>query len=151
MKKLLIAIILFTLSIAGFGQVTKGFFQPVKTNPYFDQTRELTVDRTTGLWLLRMSAGATANLFTINKETKKIELSTFSKIGMGLSYAHYKDVDGLPYNDFSINGFLFVPTAGEYTTSIAVTVSAFQYLQAGINYDAGLKQFGLLTGVKYSF
>lgn len=150
MKRLLV-ILSFLFIIGGLqAQVFNGFWQPVKNQAYYDQTLEKSVDRATGIWLMRLSAGVTANVFTYNKELKKIEQEAFSKFGLGITYAHYRDGE-TPYNDFSINGFVFFPTGDQLTTSAAITVGALQFIQVGCLYDFTLKQFGVLTGLKYTF
>lgn len=151
MKRLFIGL-LFMFVFAGMeAQVFNGFWQPVKRQSYYDPTLEKSVDRAAGIWLMRMSAGVSANLFTYNKETKKIDQEAFSKFGLGLSYAHYRDGE-TPYNDFSVNGFLFFPANGDImSTSVAVTVGALQFIQVGCLYDFNIKRFGVLTGLKLTF
>ena len=151
MKRLIIILAFITMAVSVEAQAFNGFWQPVKNQAYYDQTIEKSVDRAAGIWLMRMSAGVSANVFTYNKETKKIEQEAFSKFGLGLSYAHYKDGE-VPYNDFSVNAFIFFPANGdEMTTSAAITVGALQFLQLGCLYDFTLKKFGVLTGLKLTF
>jgi hypothetical protein len=151
MKKLFIGLMFIFMFISMEAQIFDGFWQPVKRQSYYDPALEKSVDRAAGIWLMRMSAGVSANLFTYNKETKKIEQDAFSKFGLGLSYAHYKDGE-VPYNDFSVNAFMFFPADGDImSTSLAVTVGALQFIQVGCLYDFTLKKFGVLTGLKYTF
>ena len=145
MKRLvvfLIALFFVTTINAQF----KGFWQPVKQNPYF--AKELTADKAwNGVILVRMSAGVVATATTYNFSEKVWTQSAFNAVGFGLSANHYNNNNGEPYNDWSVNAFLF---ANE-TLSIAVTGSAWQYFQAGVIYTPKNKSVGFLTGLKYSF
>ena len=160
MKKLLIAFAFLAIALTGFGQKIS-MFLPVPDDLF---TSEVTIDRTfrgTLIWLPRWAAGVTASQLNFNKVTKKLEIGAFSKYGIGLSMAHYVEVDGLPYNNFSINGFLFIPTQNEiYNFSLGITASAFNFwglnLQAGIDFEPGKIKSDYfpvapLIGVKYNF
>jgi hypothetical protein len=149
---LLFGIILISISVSA-----QYFWQPVKNHPYFDQKLTKSVDRISGIWLVRLSAGVIADELKYNKVSKVLEQQAFNKMGLGVSWNHYKDNAGNPYNDFSVNGFLFVPSGATPTNmSIAVTASVFQFLQAGINLEPALFNsdyfpVSLLVGLKYSF
>jgi hypothetical protein len=127
-------------------QVFRGFFKPVSEQPYF-KTKEITADRNlNGVFLVRMSAGVVATQTIYDFETKSWSQTALNAVGFGLSFNHYKQL-AEPYNDWSINGFLF---ANE-KVSFALTASAWQYFQGGVIYTPGVKQIGFLTGFKYSF
>lgn len=154
MKKLLITIAFLTITSAGFSQ---SIWEPIPEDLF---TAESTVDRTfrgTSIWLPRWTAGISASQLNYNKVTKKLEPVSFSKIGIGFSWAHYVESDGLPYNNFSVNAFLFLPTLNtDNIISLAVTVSALQYLQIGFDFEPGKWNSDYfpvspLLGLKYTF
>jgi hypothetical protein len=158
MKKLLVIILLFGITVAVSSQ---SIWRPIPKNLF---KGPLTADRTikaTGIWLPRWTAGVSATQLNYNKVTKKLELGTFSKYGIGLSYAHYIDVEGLPYNNFSLNGFMFIPTQGVADAfSLGLTVSALDIfgmsLQAGVDFEPGKIKSDYfpvspLLGIKYTF
>ena len=147
MKKLILIFTAFFAVIIANGQGFNGFFKPVEAQPYF-QAKEITADRNlNGVFLVRMSAGVVATQTTYDFENKLWSQTAFSSVGFGLSFSHYKQIADAPYNDWSINGFLF---ANE-KVSFALTASAWQYFQAGVLYTPGVKAIGFLTGLKYNF
>jgi len=160
MKRLIVIVLLLGFAIAGFSQ---SIWKPVPKNLF---KKPLTSDsriqiQGVGVWLPRWTAGVSATQLNYNKVTKKLEIGTFSKYGVGLSYAHYVEVEGLPYNNFSVNGFMFIPTNNDANAfSLGLTVSALDVfgmsLQAGIDFEPGkIKSdyfpISPLLGVKYTF
>ena len=77
-------------------------------------------------------------------------MTSFSKVGLGISAAHFVPVNDVPYNNFSINGFVFFPT-NDSGLSFVVSASALQYLSLGVGYDVKLKTIFGLTGIVYTF
>jgi hypothetical protein len=147
MKKLLIALsLLLTVTLCQ----AQSIWQPVPSTLFKAKSAPFGVVATPGTWIPRFSAAVVATQFTYNKETKNLDMSSFSKVGMGISYVHYVPVNDVPYNNFSLNGFVFFPT-NDSGISVAVTVSALQYISAGIGYDVKLKSPFALTGLTYTF
>jgi hypothetical protein len=100
-------------------------------------------------WLFRLSAGVMATQWNI--ENKQIVQSSFNKVGLGASYSHFIQTETGPYNNVSVNGFVFFPTDGGSKLTIAATVSTLKYINVGLCYDFGTKKPGLLTGISYTF
>jgi hypothetical protein len=147
MKKL-IAILFFAIFTASaFGQ---GIFKPVPDNLFKSHSPNYTAIQNASVWLPRFSAAVVANQFTYNKETKNLDMTSFSKVGLGISYSHFVPVNDLPYNNFSANAFVFFPT-NDSGVSFALTVSALQYINVGAGYDVKLKTPFILTGIAYTF
>jgi len=141
-----------------------GFFYSVKDNPALkiDNNKALSVNNTTHLVRFDMNVGGVGYLY--NKVEKQLELTSFLKVGMGLSYSFYKVEEGKePYNYLSLSGFLFlpIPETGQ-KSSIAVAISAFNMFglnlspQIGLNFEPSLINsdyfpIAPLVGLKYNF
>jgi len=157
MKRVLFVLFLIVCSIAVSAQNPwHGFFKPVdKAN--------LALSPLTGdanQWLFRFSVGVTGTETVYNKVDKRLEQWGLIKSGAGLSFARYKLMpDGSLYNDISINGFVLTPvTENDTYISIAVTVGAWEIVQAGLNvtpayFKEGAEYFpvSLLFGLQYKF
>jgi len=150
MKKILLLITLFACTgILGYSQ---GIFKPVPSDLFTSGTYYVKQAKNTHVWLPRLSAGVVANQFTYNKTTGNLDMSSFTKVGLGISYAHFVPGETEPYNDYSFNGFIFLPTKEpESGLALALTVSALKYINAGMGYDFGPNKFFLLTGLTYTF
>lgn len=153
MKKFLFLVVLMSFTLMTFGQSKfKGFFKPVSYDTPALHTRAL--GEATNVWLLRPIVTLSAVQFTWNPELKQFDSNAFSSTGMGISYAHYIDVNNEPYNNF---GFNLLVLLNSYTidqaasVSLAGTISALKFVSLGGGYDIGKKVFFLLTGVSYSF
>ena len=149
MKKTLLILIFAIIGIASYAQ---SIWKPVPADLFKTYNKSLTVGQVqkTVEWIPRISAGLIAVQWTL--EDGIIQQSAFNKVGLGFSYARFIDNEGTPYNDLSVNGFVFFPTDGSSSAlTIAATVSALKYIQVGLDYDFGLKKVGLLTGIAYTF
>lgn len=144
MKKLIIILLFMCTSSLGFSQ---GLLKPVPADLF--ETNQKAIE-SSHMWISRISAGVIANQFTYNVDTKHLDMTSFSKVGLGMSYAHFIPVEGLPYNNYSLNGFIFFPTDGS-GLSLAATLSALEYISAGFGYDFGVNKVFLLTGITYTF
>jgi hypothetical protein len=156
MKKILFVLSLLAIFAIGNAQRTRvGLFSPVPTNLFtYAESADnglIKASNGTSVWIPRFTAGIVANQFTYNTATKNLDMSAFSKVGMGISYAHYVPVNDLPYNNFSLNGFVLFPVQDESGFSLALTVSALQYINIGAGYDFGFKKVFGLTGLVYTF
>jgi hypothetical protein len=147
MKKLIVILLFAVFTASAF---TQGLFRPLPDNLFKTNMAALNAPQNVSVWIPRLSAGVVANQFTYNKETKNLDMTSFSKVGLGISYAHYIPINDAPYNNFSVNGFLFFPT-NESGLSLVVSVSALQYVSIGAGYDIKLKQVFALTGITYTF
>ena len=154
MKKL---ILLLLVIVSTFTIEAQSIWKPVPKDLF---SAELSADRTVkgnSVLLPRWTAGISAEKLNYNKVTKKLEPESFSKIGIGFSLANYIDVNGEPYNNWSVNAFLFLPTLNtDNIISLAVTVSALQYLQIGFDFEPGKWNSDYfpvspLLGLKYTF
>ena len=130
-------------------QSFKGFLKPVPDN---------ILARNPGHseWLFRPSVTITAMKYTyIHEEGKPFEVSSFSEIGVGLSYQHFIDNEGALYNNYGFSLlFLFKAVPGETNEpgiSLAGTVNVLQYINLGAGFDLTNKKVFLLTGIIYSF
>ena len=132
-------------------------FAPVPDNLF---AREQTADKnfiTESKFLPRFTFGVNGNLLLYNKVLKQFEQQDYARAGAGLSMAHYKPgVDGTPFNDWSLNFLVLKPLAGDASISYAVTVSAFTFFQAGIDFCPALIKtdyfpVGPTFGLKYTF
>ena len=146
MKKLIIILLFACTSVLVFPQ---GIFKPVPADLFSIGQKDVVL---THAWIPRIAAGVIANQFTYNVETKNLDMSSFSKVGLGMSYAHYIPVDGLPYNNYSLNAFVFLPVVEPQSgLALAATVSALKYINVGIGYDFGVNKVFGLTGIQYTF
>jgi len=133
----------------------RGFFKPVTSDMF-------AADKAAGSqFLLRPTVGVTANLLKWDNTLKKVVNLSFARVGIGLSYAHFIEVEGTPYNNYSIDGFILLPTDTEVTYfSLGVAFSALDIYgfspHIGPLYDFNksrsfIDNIGLMTGVKITF
>lgn len=149
MKKLIVLLLFVSLTLASYSQ---GLFKPVPQDLFTSGDHALKATGASSVFIPRISAGLIANQFSYNSTTKELDLSSFSKVGLGLSVAHFIPIDELPYNNYSINAFIFFPTQQpENGLSIALTISTLKYINIGAGYDFGVKRVFALTGVTYTF
>jgi len=151
MKKLIVLLLLAGLFATASAQIKRvSLFQPVPSNLFDQDNIGLKALKNGSVFIPRISAGVIANQFTYNKDTKQIDMTSFSKVGLGLSYAHFIPLNDEAYNNYSFNAFVFFPV-DESGLSLALTVSALQYINIGLGYDLGNKQVFGLTGITYTF
>lgn len=163
MKKVVIISMLFLMTIVTMGQSKwSGFFKPVTTanNITFRTAMRNRVEEgfeaegKASVWLFRPVVTLSAVQFTWDVTSKQFNSSAFSSTGMGISYAHYIDVNNAPYNNFGFNLLVLMNTSdteNPASVSLAGTVSALKFVSLGAGYDLGRKVFFMLTGVSYSF
>jgi hypothetical protein len=156
MKKgiILIAFLLIGLSVSA--QTKNKLFTPVTYSQLVNEIGVKGVDKVAdGAFILRFQATLAATVSKYDSETKKVVSTPLSRIGGGLSYAHYIPVDGVPVNNYSFNGLVLIPTDAITSMGIALTASIF-HVDAGVVYDfvKGKKfkdNIGFLTGVSLTF
>lgn len=153
MKKVVIISMLFLMTIVTMGQSKwSGFFKPVTYDAPSLKTRD--IREPTNMWLFRPVVTLSAVQFTWDKNLKQFNSNAFSSTGMGISYAHYIDVNNTPYNNFGVNLLVLMNTStteDPASVSLAGTISALRFVSLGAGYDLGRKVFFMLTGVSYSF
>jgi hypothetical protein len=146
MKKIFLVACLLFISLGVFSQ---GFFKPVSKDLFALKAGETTP---TSVWLFRPSVELTAMQFTL---TKPVQVESLTSLGAGVSYQHFVEVDGLPYNNFGVNALLlFNQDIGGVEPSslgVAITVNALQYVNVGAGYSFGVKKFCILTGIVIHF
>lgn len=134
----------------------RGFFKPVKYETLQTNLQGFTgLETKTNTWLFRPAVELSALQLTWNKEFKTFQSSMLTSAGIGISFAHYIDNNGVPYSDYGFNLLVLTDTeiAGVTFSDlyIAGTVSAFQFVSVGAGYNLGLRQFFFLTGIVYNF
>lgn len=148
MKKLIIIVAILVVSLPISAQF-QGFFKPTSQILKFDRER---ADYASDVWLFRPTVAVTAMQFWIENP---VRVASLSQLGTGISYAHYTDNNGEPYQNFGANLLVMFSQdlAGVEPTklSLALTGTAFQYVSVGGGYCFGEKKFFILTGVTYSF
>ena len=148
MKKLLIALFFVVITVTITAQ---GLFKPVPKN-LFSGERDLKA--TNSAWLMRLNAGVVGTSYAKNKETGTFEVLPLNALGFGISYLHYKDVEGLPFNDFGFNALLLQNTqtpgmgVGVYGT---YNTGPIGLLNVGGHYDFISNRFMLDTGLTFHF
>jgi hypothetical protein len=158
MKASMVLVLFFAIGIGASAQSKwDGFFKPV-TN---ETLQKVQGDKAMpGTFLFRPSVTLVATEFRLgygeDGSFDGLNSSYLSKTGIGISYAHYIDSQGEPFNDYSINGMLMFPTEGQTNLGVALTVSALRYINVGFGYDiikgVPFKQnIFFLTGVQYTF
>lgn len=149
MKKITILLAFLMITTIGFSQSFKGYFRPIDDNIFVAKTGQKAI---TSVWLFRPVVEVTALQFTL---TNPVEVSSLSSLGTGLSYQHFIDNEGVPYNNFGVNGLILFnqdPLGVQPAKlSFAVTVNALQYVNIGAGYSLAVKKFFLLTGITYNF
>jgi hypothetical protein len=131
-----------------------GFFRPVTTDIFISNSLQAAL--TPSAWVFRPTVEITAMQLIPTKESGKIfDVSSFQSVGMGMSYQHFIEVEGAPYNDYGFNALLLFDAIPRETTainlSLAATVSALKILNFGAGYNFGIKKIFLLTGLTYNF
>jgi hypothetical protein len=172
MKKLILFLTIIFVTITIEAQQFRGMILPVSEHPYF--STETTADRNlNGIILPRFNLGVTGKELCWNKAIKKFDEKTLIKAGGGVSFDHNKLLkDGTIYNDWSVNVLVLMsiyddepliedPELNIKTpepTSIAVTVSVHEVINAGLNvvpkyFQKGSDYFpvSLIWGLSYTF
>jgi hypothetical protein len=133
MRKLILSIaIILVATMFASGQ---GLFRPITV----DQLSTGNKDKAgTGAWFFRINAAMTATTVKLSfdeaGEFNGLKSSFLSKAGMGMSYSHYIEADGVVKNNYSVNGLLLMPLDGDTNVAVAVTGS-FYNINAGFGYD----------------
>lgn len=154
MKKIIVALLFMSIMITSFSQSAwKGFWKPVSSDKVF--MSGLNVGVGFNEWKFRPTVSVLAQKFTLSGDDHVFTVGTLNAAGVGLSYQHFIDIDGAPYNNFGINAVLLVST--DFGEEIKVSpcpfigLQALQFLNAGIGFDFGVKKVFFALGATYSF
>jgi hypothetical protein len=147
-------LLIFMLSCFGIAANAQGFFKPVTPAIFKSTEKSLFASENQSAWLLRPSVQITAVQLTWNKETKSFDSSPLSSAGAGVSYQHYINVNGNPFNNWGVNLLALLGTDLSKITpaslGFAATVNV-SIVNAGIGYNLGNKLPFILTGVVLKF
>lgn len=154
MKRILFVIV-FILSAAFVSAQDgkfKGFFKPVPDDLVSQPLMYGGTVSNANTWLFRPAVQISAMQIFRNKETKTWESAQFSSAGIGLSYQHFIEANGVAVSNYGFTALLlFDASATKTTVSPAVTFNALQYVNFGAGYNTSFKQLFGLIGVQYSF
>ena len=144
MKKLIIVALLLLPLTAG----AQKFFRPVSDDLLL-KTNERGVVST---WMFRPVVQLSAMQITLGNPTT---VQALSSLGTGISYAHFTEANGQPYQNVAASVLLLFGTetmdVSPLEMSVAATVTAWQYLSVGCGFNFMDKTFFILTGISYSF
>ena len=144
MKKLILLLFVFLPLLSS----AQAFFKPVSTDIF-----PKGADRSAAsVWLVRPAVTISAMSITFGEQAV---VQPLSSVGTGISYSHFIEQEGAPYQNFSANLLVLFGTelaeVSPLELSIAGTVSLWQYLSLGAGYNLMDKKFFLLTGVAINF
>lgn len=150
-KFLLLAFVVLTFSCMA-QKPFQGFFKPVPDNLFSQEVKTQRGITGPSAWFFRPTVSLTATQFLLSKP---VEVTSLNSFGMGMSYCKFTEVDGQSYMNFGLNALLlFTEKLGEvepFKLSMAVTVTALQYVSVGAGYSFETKKPFILTGVVYNF
>jgi hypothetical protein len=150
--KILLIGILLSCGLIVTAQPKNAFFKPVSKDMFKTETGAKTV--VPSIWLLRPSFQITAVQLTWNKETKGFDSSPLSSVGAGVSYQHYVEANGTPFNNYGFNVLVLLGTDITKITPASLSVAGtfnMSVINLGVGYNIGNKVPFILTGVKLDF
>jgi len=150
MKRLLLISIVALLTIAVSAQ---GLFSPVPKT-LFTTEKAIKVGEVSSAWLPRINVGLNAISYGKNAETGQLEVTPLNAIAFGLGYLHYKNVAGVPFNDFGFNvAYLQLIDKAGSGVGLYGTYNTGQIglLNIGAHYDFAVNQIFVDTGVTWHF
>lgn len=142
--------LLLTITMGLFSQ---GFLKPVDSN-LFAKVKITQDAPVKSVWLFRPAATISAISLSYNKDTKQFDTGTLSSAGIGASYAHFIEVNGVPYSNYGFNVLALLSTTFNNEPAglgIAGTISVLNLLSGGCGYNFTEKRFFLITGVVFNF
>lgn len=145
MRRLLLILILGAFCTAGFSQLLK----PVPKDYFAKKALG-----SNSAWLPRLNVGLSAISYGRNPETKLLEVTPLSAICFGLGYLHYKNFEGVPFNDFGFN-VVYLQLTDKAGSGVGLygtyNTGQIGLLNVGGHYDFAVKQFFFDTGVSWHF
>jgi hypothetical protein len=158
LKILILAVLFSGIGIAAQGQGVS-IWKPVPKNLL--QMEKVTVSTpkqltTPGVWIWRFQAAVVATELTYDKTSKEWSSSALDAVGPGIGYRYYTtNADGTLVNTFGFNFLVLLGTDIEKVTLASVkpalTISAFNFVNVGCDYNLGDKKVGLLLGATVTF
>jgi hypothetical protein len=154
MKRFL-TLLAFMAVILTAGAQDNGFFKPVDKKMFAPRLVDARiVDAPRAVWLFRPTMQITAVQLTWNKEKKTFDSSPLSSIGPGVSYQHYIEANGEPFNDYGFNALLLLGTditkISPASLSLAGTFN-ISVINAGFGYNFGQRAPFILMGAVVKF
>jgi len=161
MKKIII--LLFFIGLCT-GLSAQSLFKPVPKNLFAKAVPD-TIVTAKGLlviqelekssqWIFRLNAGVMGVSYYREKDTKEIVSMPLDAVCAGISYLHYTEADGLPFNDFGFNAMILqnIQRAGMGLGVYGTYNSgAIGLINIGTHYDFSMKVFMLDTGLTWHF
>jgi hypothetical protein len=158
-KVLILAVMLSGIGLAAQAQNPVSIWKPVPKNLL--QLEKVTINTpqaltTPGIWIWRFQAAIVATELTYDKTSKQWQSNALSAVGPGVGYKYYTtNADGTLINTFGFNFLLLLGTDLENVSIASVkpalTVSAFNFLNIGADYNLGNNKIGLLLGATVTF
>jgi len=157
MKKLILLIFLMSIVFMGMAQKpSASFLRPVPDQLFRNDASINARDLNQSVWLLRPTVGILATRNSYDKIAKQWSTAPLSAAGLGVGYQHFVEMpDGTPFNNFGVNLLLLttVKLAEEQQSSMGVGLfgTFLGFINVGVDYQFGLKNFGIDTGVTVKF
>lgn len=137
LKLIMVGVLLSGIGLSASSQsLWTGFFKPVPNDLLTKGISKAEGDiyKSTE-FLLRPAMGLAATGVRISDvEGELFTTAPLLKTGPGISLAHYVDKDGVPFNNYTVNGMLLIPLMEEEPAALAIGVSAFN-LNVGLGLD----------------
>ena len=157
LKILILAVLFSGIGIAAQAQGIS-IWKPVPKNlltQTVDKNLKLTTP-VTGMWLWRFQAAVVATELTYDKTSKEWSSSALDAVGPGIGYRYYTtNADGTLVNTFGFNFLVLLGTDIENVTLASVkpalTLSAFNFVNVGADWNLGNNKIGLLIGATVTF
>lgn len=149
-KKTTLILVLACFMGASHAQVS--MFKPVPKD-LLNMKSTVPGEKAVKTWLPRWATGVEAWQVWYDKQEKTWKQEPFARAGVGISAAHYGEYNGELVNDFSVTGFVFLPTREPFQSiTLAGVVSALKWAGIspgiGAGYDFGIKApVGLINAV----
>ena len=150
MKRFILVLALLVITLSAFPQ---GLLKPVPSFPTKKENdRMIAMGKEPILqkWIPRLNTGVMGVSF--GKDYGPVELSA---LGFGIGYLHYKNLNGVPFNDIGFN-LLYLKNLKDNGSGIGIYVTynineAIGLLNVGTHYDFAVKKFLIDTGVTFHF
>jgi hypothetical protein len=147
MKKIIVLLFLL-MPVAAFSQGFKGFFLPVNKTLDFKSGERAG----TSQWLARPYFNVGAAQINL---TSPVTVEMLNSLATGLSYAHFTEVNGEPYQNIAVNFMVLfgadITEVSPLELSLAVGGTIYQHLSIGVGYNFQNKNAFILTGLSFTF
>lgn len=142
MKKLILLLFLI-IPVYAFSQGLSGFLKPVDNYTFQKKlsVKAVTDGTKTDMWLLRPSFTMTAGMILYDPADKQYKASALSGGGLGISYAHYIESNGEPFNNYGASALLLlnwsINDQVQAHISPAITINYMKLFSTGAGYLTG--------------